>query len=68
MERELGRVKRRNHWLLGAILLLVWGLAAARVFKTTVNSAQAQGAGAVKELRAQSFLLIDEKGRVRVPN
>jgi hypothetical protein len=65
IERELGRVKRRNRWLLGAILLLVGGLVAAWAFKTTVTTAQAQGAGAVKEVRANSFVLEDENGKGR---
>jgi len=65
MERELGRQKRRNRWLLGAILLLVGGLVAAWAFKTTVTTAQAQGAGAVKEVRANSFVLEDENGKGR---
>ena len=65
MERELGRVKRRNRWLLGTMLLLVGGLVAAGAFKTTVNSAQAQGAGAVKEVRAKRIVLEDENGQER---
>jgi len=69
MERELERQKRRNHWLLGAILLLVGGLVATGVFKTVFKTrilpVQAQIAGAVKEIRANGFSLEDEKGEPR---
>ena len=65
MERELGRVKRRNRWLLGAILVLVGGLVAAGAFKTTVTPAQAQVPGAVKEVRANKFVIEDKNGTVR---
>jgi hypothetical protein len=65
MERELGRVKRRNRWLLGAILVLVGGLVAAGVFKTMVTTAHAQGAGTDKQIRANSFVLDDENGKPR---
>lgn len=64
MERELGRQKRRNRWLLGAMLLVVGGLVAAGVFRTMVTPAQAQVAG--KEIRANRILLEDENGKVRV--
>jgi len=41
MEREVGRQKRRNRWLLGAILVLLGGLVAAGVFKTMITPVQA---------------------------
>jgi hypothetical protein len=65
IERELGRVKRRNHWLLGAILVLLGGLVAAGVFKTMITPVQAQIAGAVKEIRANKIVLEDENGKIR---
>ena len=65
MERELGRQKRRNRWLLGAIIVLLGGLVAAGAFKTTVTTAQAQGAGTAKLISANNFFLIDENGRPR---
>jgi hypothetical protein len=65
MEQELGRVKRRNHKLLGAILVLLGGLVAAGVFKTTVTPAQAQGVGTAQEIRAKSIVLEDESGKPR---
>jgi len=66
VERELGRQKRRNRWLLAAILLLVGGLVADGAFKTTANLARAQGAGTTKEVRAKNFVLEDENGMPRV--
>lgn len=65
MERELGRVKRRNHWLLGAILLLVGGLVAVGALKAIVAPAQAQGAGTAEEIRAKKIVLEDDNGKVR---
>jgi hypothetical protein len=65
MERELGRVKRRNRWLLGAILLLAGGMVLAGVLRTTVPTAQAQGTGTAKELRANKFVLEDNSGDTR---
>ena len=65
MDRELGRIKRRNRWLMGAILVLLGELVASGVFKTMMTPAQAQVAGAVKEIRANSFVLEDENGNGR---
>jgi hypothetical protein len=65
LERELGRVKRRNRWLLGAIFLVAGVLIAPRVFETTAIRAQAQGAETAKQVRARSFILEDEKGKLR---
>lgn len=65
MERELGRVKRRNRWLLGAILLVAGGLAVPVVLETTALRARAQAAGTAKEIRASSFVLVDENGKTR---
>jgi hypothetical protein len=60
MEKQLGRLKRRNRWLLGAILFLAGGLIVLAVVKTTVPQ------GTVKELRAKRIALEDENGIVRV--
>jgi len=65
MERELGRQKRRNRWLLAAILPLVGGLVASGVFKTMITPVQAQGAGTAKEIRARSLVIEDENGNGR---
>jgi len=65
MERELACVKRRNRWLLGAILVLLGGLVATGVFKTMITPVQAQGAGTVKEIRANKIVLEDENGTCR---
>ena len=65
MEREMRRVKRRNRWLLGTILLIVGGLIAPWVFETTAIRARSKEVGTVKEIRARSFVLEDEKGDVR---
>ena len=62
MERELGRVKRRNSWLLGAIVLVAGGLIVPSMFETTAFRAQAQGAGTAKEIRANKFVL-EENGK-----
>lgn len=65
MERELRCVKRRNRWLLGAILLMVVGLIAPGVFETTAIRARSKEVGTAKEIRAGSFFLEDEKGEIR---
>ena len=65
MEKELGLVKRRNRWQLGAILFLAAGLVVPFLFGTTALLARAQVAGTVKEIRASSFLLVDENGKPR---
>jgi hypothetical protein len=65
MERELGLVKRRNRWLLSAILVLLGGLVTTGVFKTMIAPVQAQGEGTVKEIRAKRIVLEDESGQTR---
>lgn len=60
MERELGDVKRRNRWLLGAILVLAGGLIVLAAVKTTVLQ------GTATELRAKRITLEDENGLARV--
>jgi len=65
MEQEMGRVKRRNRWLLGAILLLLGGFVFAGLSKTTVKPAQAQITGTPEEIRTKRILIEDENGNVR---
>jgi len=65
MEREVGRLQRRNRWLLGAILFVAGGLIVPGVFKITAIRVRSQEAGTTKEVRARSFILEDEKGKVR---
>ena len=65
LEKELGRVKRYNRWMLGAILVLLAGLGSGGVFKTTITPVRAQGAGVVKEIRANRIVLENEKDEIR---
>jgi len=65
MEREVGCVKRRNRWMLGAILVFLAGLVAAGVFKTTMTTAQVEVAGTAKEIRTRGIYIEDEKGDTR---
>ena len=65
VERELGRQKRRNRWLLGAILLVVGGLVVPVLFGITASRTRAQATGTAREVRARSFVLEDEYGKVR---
>lgn len=64
MERELGRLKRRNRWLLGAILLVAGGLAVLVLFKTTPFQVRTQAEGTVKEVRANRISLVDENDKI----
>lgn len=61
LELQLGRVRRRNRWLLGVILLVV-GLAIPSAFEATALGVRAQKAGTAKELRANKIILEDENG------
>jgi len=64
LERELAGTKRINRWLLAAVGLAlgVWTLAVA----LGPSPAGAQGGGAaLKEVRANRFVVEDEKGAVR---
>ena len=65
MERELRRQKRRNRWLLGAMLLVFGALVAIGMFRTAVTPVQAQVGGTAKTVRANNFVLEDETGKVR---
>ena len=64
MERELARAKRRNLWLLSVTLLMV-GVFAIGFFETTSSKLRAQGAGKERVVRANEFILEDERGEVR---
>jgi len=65
MEKEMGRQKRRNRWLLGAILFVAGGLIVPGFIMTTASRARAQEPGTAKEIRARSFILEDENGKTR---
>ena len=66
LERELRAERHCNRWLLGAVglavtVVLAWSLA------NTTATAQVQGATTgPKVIRANQFVLDDEKGRPRV--
>lgn len=66
LERELARTKKRTRWLLaGTILVLVGGIVLCGKAAGT-SEAQAQPAGgAVKEVRANEFIVVDENGKTR---
>ena len=66
LEKELARAERRNRWLLaGAAFVIIVGVGlCGNAFR--VNEAMAQPvSGAVKEVRAKNFVLVDQSDRVR---
>ena len=63
LERDLRVEKRRTRWLLGVVTLASVGVILAWTWATTNATAQAQGP---KVIRANQFVLDDEKGRPRV--
>ena len=65
MEKELGRVKRLNRWLLGAILLVGGGTVIPALLETTAFRAGAQAAFTLPEIRANKFVLEDKSGKAR---
>lgn len=65
LEQETGRLKRRNRWLLGAIVLIAGSLVIPILFETTASRARAQAGGAAKDIRAKSIVIEDENGKVR---
>jgi hypothetical protein len=65
LELQLGRIKRRNRWLLAAVLLLAGGLVIPAVLETTAFPAGEQATGSAKEVRANRFILEDQKGTKR---
>jgi hypothetical protein len=62
LEREVGREKRRNRWLLVAVGLGLMGVILAWTLANPAATAQAQGS---KVIRADQFLLEDEHGKPR---
>ncbi len=64
LERELAAAKRRNRWLMAAAVLAVVGLAWAGNRITGIAQAQEADTGP-KVVRANQFILEDEKGRMR---
>ena len=64
-ERQLGRQKLRNRWLLIVTFLMAGGLIFPVVFNTMAFRAGAQGAGRTKEIRGNIFVLEDENGKTR---
>jgi len=63
VSREVGRKKRRNRWLLGAIDLVAGGLIVPLVFETTAFRACAQGAGMFEEIHTTKLVLEDESDK-----
>jgi len=67
LECELSAAKRRNRWLLAVAVLAVAGLGLAWALTRGTPAAYAQGAAAGKKvIRANKFILEDEKGEIRV--
>jgi hypothetical protein len=64
LERELSRAKFRNRWLLAGVGLAVGIGLVAWAFGPTAALAQSTRA-ALTEVRANSFILEDENGKVR---
>ena len=63
VERDLRVEKRRTRWLLLAVALADVGVVFAWTWANTTPTAHAQGP---KVIRANQFVLDDEKGRPRV--
>ena len=64
VERELGRAKRRNQWLVAVVGLAVVGLILAWTWSKTTATTQAQAVGgAEKVIRANTFIVEDANGK-----
>ena len=63
LELQLGRVKRRNRWLVGIVLLVALGVVIPAVLETTAFQAWT-AAGAGNKVRANAFILEDKNGKV----
>ena len=64
LERELARAKRFNRWLF-AILFLAGGAYLLVTFFAGANATAQEAAAVLKEVRANRFVLVDEKGKNR---
>lgn len=64
LERELRRVKQRNLWLLGALVLLAGGLIAFAVIEKTTSHKWTKVVPN-KVIRAKGFILEDKNGKTR---
>ena len=64
VEQELAHVKRRSRWLLGGVALALGVGLVAWAFGPDKTLAQA-ASGAVKEVRANAFYLVDGTGKER---
>ena len=62
----MGRVKRRNRWLVSALLLVAAGLISPLIIETTAFRARAQMAGTAKEIQVQRIVVEDAKGNDRI--
>jgi hypothetical protein len=68
LEKELARARSRNRWsLTGAILVIAGGIVlCGKAAGPRSNKAQSQtAAGAVKEVQARQFTVVDQNGRAR---
>ncbi|MFH1023284.1 MAG: hypothetical protein V1809_07820, partial [Planctomycetota bacterium] len=67
MERQLGRMRRFNRWLLVVVGLAVggWWLLGVGGLRPIISIAQA-GEGGNKEIRANQFIVEDENGKTRI--
>jgi hypothetical protein len=66
MGKELGRLRRHNHWLLGMILLFVGILAVPLIFDVTAFRLGAQRVAVAKEIRARRIVVEDDEGNERI--
>jgi hypothetical protein len=66
LELQLGRIKRRNRWLLGTVLFVTGALAVPSAFEATALRARAQKAGTANEIRANNIILEDENGITQI--
>ena len=62
LEKELAGVKRRHRWLLTGAGLIAAGIGLAWLLTRTT----ADAAAAPKEIRANSFIVVDENNKPRV--
>jgi len=67
LERTLARMKRRDHWLAGALtgVIAVWLVFAGTQRPAPVTAQDSKDDKATKVIRANAFEVIDEKDNVR---